>query len=146
MAGKIITVVKKSGFYKLFDPNQYPVKSFFNRTRCWLPEIQSNIKVKVDKGQVKKFRPGDVLDLAYLDLGGKKIRKFTGLCIAIVCRGGAWRFSLRNVLNNVAVEVSFDLASPSVITLGRAQIYKPVSRLRSKLYYLRRKKITDSKV
>lgn len=146
MAGRIITLAKKKGFYTSLDPNQYPIKLFFNRTRCWLPEIRSSIAIKDAKSQVKKFRPGDVLDLTYLDLGGKKVRKFTGLCTSIVYRGGAWRFSLRNVLNNVAVEVSFDFASPSVITLGRAQIYKPVSRLRSKLYYLRYKKITDSKV
>jgi ribosomal protein L19 len=94
----------------------------------------------------RKYRPGDVLDLAYLDLGGKKVRKFTGLCTSIVYRGGIKRFSLRNVLNNVAVELSFDYASPSVLTLGKAQVYKPVSRSRSKLYYLRHRKATDSRV
>lgn len=146
MAGRIITSIKKKGFYTTLNPKQYPMKSFFGRKRCLLPDISSVIYQTPLQSSCHKFRSGDVLDLAYLDLGGKKVRKFTGLCTSIVYRGGLYRFSLRNVLNNVAVELSFDLSSPSVISLGKAQIYKPVSRRRSKLYYLRFKKVTSSRV
>lgn len=147
MAGRIISTTKKKGFYFAVNPKTYKIKSFFGRNRCLLPEIRLITDSKViDRAGRKKFYPGDVLDLAYLDLGGRKIRKFTGLCTSIVYRGGAKRFSLRNIINNVAVELSFDFSSPSVITLGKAKVYKPVSRLRSKLYYLRYGRVTASRV
>lgn len=146
MAGRIITSIKKKGFYSTINPKRYPVKSFFGRNRCLVNDVRLVLGQKPFPTVSRKYRPGDVLDLAYLDLGGKKVRKFTGLCTSIVYRGGIKRFSLRNVLNNVAVELSFDYASPSVLTLGKAQVYKPVSRSRSKLYYLRYRKATDSRV
>jgi ribosomal protein L19 len=146
MAERGSTIVKKKGFYTTLNPKQYPIKSFFGRNRCLLPEIISSLHKGPFRFNFRKFKPGDVLDLAYLDLGGKKVRKFTGLCTSIVHRGGVQRFSLRNVLNNVGVELSFDLVSPSVVSLGKAQVYKPVSRSRSKLYYLRHRKATDSRV
>lgn len=113
-----------------------------------LPSI-SDVKLGIapsSSRSLKKFRTGDVLDLVYLDLGGRKVRKFTGLCISVVNRGNNLRYSLRNVFNNIPVELAFDGYSPNVINLGKAQIYKPVSRSRAKLYYLRGRRITDSKV
>jgi ribosomal protein L19 len=109
-------------------------------------EVKSTIKLDSSVLHSRKFKTGDVLDLTYLDLGGRKIRKFTGLCISIVNRGANLRYSLRNVFSNIPIELAFDGFSPSIISLGKAQIFKSVSNSRSKLYYLRVRRITDSKV
>jgi ribosomal protein L19 len=109
-----------------------------------------NIKVSLSLLAAKpkfSWQVGDVLELVYEDFSGRwKVRKFTGICISRVCRGGAARYTLRNVFNNIPVELSFDYDSPLVVSLSKAQVYKSTSRSRSKLFYLRRRRITDSKV
>lgn len=90
---------------------------------------------------------GDVLELVYEDSVGRwKVRKFTGICISRVCRNGVIRYTLRNVFNNIPVELSFDYNSPLVVSLNKTSVYKASSRSRSKLFYLRRRRMTDSKV
>ena len=90
---------------------------------------------------------GDVLELVYEDSGGRwRVRKFTGICISRVSRAGVLRYTLRNVFNNIPVELAFDYNSPLIVYLGKTSVYKAASRSRSKLFYLRRRRITDSKV
>lgn len=89
---------------------------------------------------------GDVVDLVYEEYSGQwKIRKFTGICIS-VARGGTFRYILRNVFNGIPVELSFDGSCPSIISFTKTAIYKSTSTRRSRLYYLRRRRLLDSKV
>lgn len=93
------------------------------------------------------FSVGNVLELVYEDFSGHwKVRKFTGICISVVNRSGSPRITLRNVYNNIPVELSFDLHSPLIVSLSRTPLYKKSSRSRSKLFYLRRRRISDSRV
>lgn len=88
-----------------------------------------------------------MLELVYEDFSGRwKVRKFTGICISCLRRGGSLRYTLRNVFNNIPVELSFDYTSPLIVLLSKAQVYKLTSKSRAKLYYLRRRRITDSRV
>lgn len=141
--------IRHKDFVKTKRFKDYLRRFDFNRLlRKRLPsilDVKSTIKLKTTVVP-RRFKTGDVLELTYLDLGGRKIRKFTGLCIAVVNRGNNLRYSLRNVFSNIPVELSFDGFSPSIVSLGKAQIYKSVSKSRSKLYYLRGRRITDSKV
>ena len=94
-----------------------------------------------------RFPAGHVLDLVYEDSNVKsRIRKFTGLCISTKSIGFGFRHILRNVVNNVCVEVAFDGSSTIVVSLSKASIYKEVSNRKAKLYYLRTKRSVDSKV
>jgi ribosomal protein L19 len=97
--------------------------------------------------KLPRAKVGDVLDLTYEDNSSRwGIRKFTGICIAITSRKGLHRCTLRNVFNDVSVELSFDLVSPVVISLLRSPVFKLVNKKRAKLYYLRRSRISDSTV
>lgn len=142
--------IRHKDFVKTKRFKAYLRKFDFSRLlRKRLPSIlEVKSRIKLDNAVVpsKKFKTGDVLDLTYLDLGGRKIRKFTGLCISVVNRGNNLRYCLRNVFSNIPVELSFDGYSPSIVSLGKAQIYKSVSKSRSKFYYLRGRRATDSKV
>ena len=97
--------------------------------------------------QEVNFDVGDVIEVVYEDSSGRwKVRKFTGICISLVKRSGFLRLTLRNVFNNIPVEMAFDLQSPLVISVTKTPLFKKTSRLRSKLFYLRRRRISDSRV
>ena len=94
-----------------------------------------------------KFKVGDVLDLVYEDvLSRSRIRKFTGICLSITKAGFGLRYVLRNVFNNVSVELSVDSNSTIVVSLTKAPLYKRVSKRKAKLFYLRKNRLVDSKV
>lgn len=94
-----------------------------------------------------KYQVGDVLDLVYEDvLSRSRIRKFTGICLSVRKAGFGFRYILRNVFNNVSIELSIDSNSTVVVSLTKAPLYKGASRKRAKLFYLRKKRLIDSKV
>lgn len=112
-----------------------------------MEEIRARLHPSLLSERKPSWKVGDVLELVYEDFSGRwKVRKFTGICISCLQRGGSLRYTLRNVFNNIPVELSFDYMSPLVVLLSKTQIYKSTSKSRAKLYYLRRRRITDSRV
>jgi ribosomal protein L19 len=92
------------------------------------------------------FKSGDILNLVYEDRGAHwKVRKFTGVCISY-SKGVLPRCTLRNVFNGVAVELSFDIYSKNIISLKVSSKYKKISSSRAKLYYLRDKRLSESRI
>ena len=110
--------------------------------------LQSINKVLIkDKASLGFYKVGDVLSLLYENKGGFwKVRKFTGICIAITGKGINERITLRNIINSVPVEFSFYSNSNSVIELRKLPIVKLKRLKKSKLYYLRNKRTNLSKV
>jgi ribosomal protein L19 len=106
-----------------------------------------NIKsVLLPKPLFTKPLPGSVLDLTYEDQSGRwRVRKFSGVCISFSHKV-EYRSILRNVFNGLAVELSFPLSSPSVLSAQRSTQYKLFKLRRSKLFYLRKKRLSESKV
>lgn len=95
---------------------------------------------------LSKVLPGMVLDLVYEDQAGRwRVRKFSGICISF-SKKVEKRSILRNVFNGLAVELSFPLTSNSVISLLRSTKYKSLKIRRSKLFYLRHRRLNESKV
>jgi len=110
-----------------------------------MKEINQALKPLVSS-RLSLFRPGDVLNLVYEERGGHwKVRKFTGICISY-CRGVTPRCILRNVFNGIAIELSFDVCSKTVISLSSSSRYKKIKLSRAKLYYLRGKRLMESKI
>ena len=108
-----------------------------------MEEVRRNL---IKKQSNLEFSVGDVLDLVYEDRGGHwKIRKFTGICISF-SRKNLPRCTLRNVFNGISVELSFDFNSTNLISLTQASRYKSFNIRRSKLYYLRARRLMESKV
>ena len=106
-----------------------------------------NKKLADEAVNTKKFRSGDVLDLVYEDvLSRSRIRKFTGICVSVSNAGFGFRYVLRNVFNNVAVELSIDGCSTIIVSLTKAPLYKNVSMRKARLFYLRKNRLVDSKV
>ena len=64
------------------------------------------------------------------------ITKFVGICIAKRNKGLGSNFILRNVIDGIGVEMTFELYSP---TIKEIQVLKLERRRRAKLYYLRDK-------
>lgn len=92
------------------------------------------------------YPAGQVLDLIYEDLGGRsRVRKFSGICVSS-SRKGVRRCTLRNVFNGLAIELSFPTTSKLVLSLVRSVRYKSFNLNRSKLFYLREKRLADSRV
>jgi len=106
-----------------------------------------NKKLTEESLRRPKFQVGDVIDLVYEDvLSRSRIRKFTGICLARTKAGFGFRYTLRNVFNNVAVEIAIDGNSTVVVSLTRSPLYKKVAKRKAKLFYLRKKRLVDSKV
>lgn len=88
------------------------------------------------------LRAGDVVRVAYVArLRDERIQYFTGVCMAIKLRGLGSSFTLRNVVDSVAVERRWPLYSPLI---KDAEVLERKRVVRNKLYYLREKPLKQS--
>lgn len=90
---------------------------------------------------------GDVVSVVYENRGGFwKTRKFTGICIKRSLKGINERYTLRNVINGVGVELSFYLHSKSVLRIEKLPIQKFKKIRRSVLFFLRTRALNESRI
>ncbi len=95
----------------------------------------------------KKLNIGDVISFRYENKGGFwKVRKFVGICIKRSLKNFNERYTLRNVINGIPVELSFYKYSPIIIQLERLPINKVRKVKKGSLVLLRRKRLNESKV
>lgn len=95
---------------------------------------------------IKNYSVGEVLSVKYQYAGiGLKVRKFIGICIGKKQNGIGSVIILRNVISNKGVEMQIYLNSNKVIGVQKLN-YKKIKVRRSKLYYLRLKPLSKSKV
>lgn len=100
-------------------------------------------KLVLNRLRKQETKIGMVYKVIYSSLETKnKRREFVGLCIRV---GKNNRYTLRNIVDNVGVEVSFDIDSANVIDVEDFKYYKGLYR-RSKLYYLRDKGLNNSRI
>jgi len=121
------------------------VKSLFKRAAHMMEALESEAAAaRAAARPLPPFRVGDVVDVS-LSVPENKGRPsaFRGLVIARRSRGLASSFRLRSVVNNFIVERSFPLYSPHLTQLTVVERRKVA---RGKLFYLRRKPISASRV
>lgn len=102
----------------------------------------------IGNNQIKKlydFKIGSALLIRYEFSGGHwKSRKFIGILIAKSGTGSSTRYTLRNIIGQTAVEFSFYIYSPAVISLEKLPILKFKSVRRAKFFFLRKKPLNQS--
>ncbi|MFI3297998.1 MAG: 50S ribosomal protein L19 [bacterium] len=84
-----------------------------------------------------KFKSGDTVTIDYRIIEGNKerVQKYRGVVIKIAGHGGAKRFTVRKMSDNVGVERIFPLNSPFI---NKIEVNKVGKVRRAKLYYLRK--------
>jgi ribosomal protein L19 len=109
-----------------------------------LKEIKDQIISREDK--CKLCCVGHVYTLVYTNAeNNNKYREFSGLCIRRQNKLGETFITLRNVVADVGVEFSLGGRSLMLIKVNDTNVYKG-KYTKSKLYYLRLKGITASRV
>lgn len=109
--------------------------------------LNKNNIIGINKNlKIKNINVGDIILIEYETFGGYwNIKKFIGICIAKKNKGINTRITLRNVIDNVAIEYSFFLYSIDNIQIKKIFIQKKYNIRKSKLYYLRKKNLNYSK-
>ena len=112
-----------------------------------ISKVEDSLKnINEDWRNIKNYKVGDTISVKYQYAGvGLKIRKFVGVCIARRQKGMTSVILLRNVVSNKGVEMLFFLESNKVISVQKLN-YKRNKVKRSKLYYLRDKPLSKSKI
>jgi len=112
-----------------------------------IKEVENSLKSgKEEWRDVEYYNVGEVLSVKYQYAGvGLKVRKFVGLCIGKKHKNLGSTILLRNVISNRSVEMVVYLNSNKVIGIQKLN-YKKIKVRRSKLYYLRTKPLSKSKV
>lgn len=94
-----------------------------------------------------KFRVGDILQIKYeVRVGYWAIKSFIGICIAKKNLRENTKIILRNVIDNVPVEMNFFLYGPDIVEVKKLPLIKKFKVFRGKLYFLRKKNLNSSKV
>lgn len=85
---------------------------------------------------VPAFKAGDSISVNYKIIEGSKerIQQFKGVCIKRQGNGATQSFTVRKMSDNVGVERTFPLFSPSIESI---EMNKAGSVRRAKLFYLR---------
>jgi large subunit ribosomal protein L19 len=110
-------------------------------------KVESYLKTnKEDWRNIKNYQVGDILSVKYQYAGiGLKVRKFVGICMGKKQKNIGSSILLRNVISNKSVEMYFFVDSNKVVSIQKLGKIKSKVR-RSKLYYLREKPLSKSKV
>eukprot|EP00039_Didymoeca_costata_P009328 m.123079 g.123079 ORF g.123079 m.123079 type:complete len:114 (+) comp14443_c2_seq3:316-657(+) len=83
------------------------------------------------------FAPGSLVRVFYYENREKKYKRgITGIVISKVNRGLGSSFTIRNVIEEVAFEMTFQLYHPLLVNV---EVVEHNRRRRAKLYYLRHK-------
>ncbi|CAD5111133.1 DgyrCDS471 [Dimorphilus gyrociliatus] len=84
---------------------------------------------------IPEFYPGSILAITVSDpYAPGKYNRFVGICIAKNGNGLRTSFTLRNVVDNIGVEILYELYNP---TIQKVEVLKLEKRLDEELYYLR---------
>lgn len=75
-----------------------------------------------------------------------RIRRFSGLCVSVSNKGFLSRVSLVNVIHGIRVEFSFFLYGSTVFKFEYLQVKKFAKIRRSKLFFLRKKRQSLSRI
>ena len=98
---------------------------------------KSDIQKRTHAVDIPYFTAGSYLSVTRADpYSPTGVTKFVGICIAKRNRGLGSTFILRNVINEIGVEMMFEQFSPAVKEI---KVLKLERRRRAKLYYLRDK-------
>ena len=93
--------------------------------------------------RIPRPRAGDIIRVTYAPYADRRdfVQCFTGICIAVRKRGMGSSFTLRNVIDGVAIERNFPTYWPGI---KDAEIVGRRNVRGNKLYYLREKPLRDS--
>ena len=106
--------------------------------------------MEVSNSKIKKnfvVKVGGAYQVKYEYQGAYwKVRKFTGLCIGVTFKGNQSRVVLVNIINGTRVEFSFFFFGKHIIKVDQLSIKKFKKLRRSKLFFLRKKKLFLSRI
>ncbi len=112
------------------------------------------LDINLDKGKNKNYiyenrvvNVGSAYRVKYEYQGAYwKVRNFTGLCVGVSYKGAKSRVILVNIINGTRVEFSFFLFGKHILKVEQLSVKKFKKLRKSKLFFLRRKKLSLSRI